>query len=391
MKSILDIDVSCFKNYQTAWNPKPVNLLDWLKSDKYKPQVDAIRQLSDKAKRDTLKSQLPGITPSGVFTHRRMSNLVSHTGFMAIDIDQDDTNKQIENLSDLKQQISNIKQIAYCGLSVSGTGYWALIPIEPDPKLHKAYFDYIAGIFASHWNISLDKSCKDISRLRGYSYDPEAYFNHEAVRLPPPPQKVMKPAVNASNKTQKTRTGTFEEIKDLSQAREAGLKQVEYRINQIVSTPGHQPLRSTAILMGGFVGKNIFGQSEAIAILHNLIERNSYLSNPEKIATYKQTAIDGIEHGIKNPIYPSKKVNDKPKLNWDKHLPKSEFETFETYIKGLQFKDGILINGHGYPATWDTTSQNKHIDQATKNYIEIADKNPSLLDLQQRFNLTDIS
>lgn len=49
----------------------------------------------------------------------------------------------------------------------------------------------------------------------------------------------------------------------------------------------------------------------------------------------------------------------------------NEFETFETYIKGLYFKDGILINGHGYPATWDTTSQNKHIDQRTKEYIEL--------------------
>jgi len=366
MNSILNVEVSCFKNYMTAGNPRKVNLLQWLQSDKYKQQVKTIRQLSDKASRDALKKDLPAITPSGIFTHRRMRDFVSHTGFMAIDIDFDDTNKQIGNWRDLKQEISKIQNIAYCGLSVSGKGYWALIPIEPDAKLHKTYFEFIAKVFSTNWNISLDPSCKDISRLRGYSYDAEAYFNHEAVRLRPPAQDVVKRAEIASTK----KRGNYSEIKETATARKAGLNQIEYQINQITATPGHPRLLKTAKLMGGFVGNNIFSEQEAISILHRLIEQNSYLNDTKKIEVYKQTAIDGIEHGINIPLFPSKKVESrKPKIDWKKHLPKSEFDDFETYIEGLVYKDGILHNAYGYPALWDTTKENKHIDQRTKDFI----------------------
>ncbi len=365
MESILNVDVSCFRNYRTAGNPRKVNLYDWLSSDKYKQEVDTIRQLPDKASRDALKSKLPAITPSGIFTHRRMSDLVSHTGFMAIDIDFDDTNKQIENWKELKQEISKIKNIAYCGISVSGTGYWALIPIAPDVNLHKAYFDYIAGIFANKWNISLDPSCKDISRLRGYSYDPEAYFNHTAHQLQPPPRAVDKPAEITST----AKRENYREIKDSNIAREAGLRQIKHQIDQITGTPGHPRLRSAALLMGGFVGKGIFTKNDAVYILHNLVEQNSYLNDTKKIESYKQTVIAAIDHGIKRPISPSEKVKDNKKTDWNKYLPKPEFDDFDTYVKSLHIENDILINGYGYPALWDTTSQNKHIDQATKDYI----------------------
>ncbi|MBW7841020.1 MAG: PriCT-2 domain-containing protein, partial [Chitinophagaceae bacterium] len=64
---------------------------------------------------------------------------------------------------------------------VSGRGLWGLIPIV-EPEHHKKYFEFIQKAFAS-MGIIIDESCKDVSRLRGYSYDPEAYFNHDAKPL----------------------------------------------------------------------------------------------------------------------------------------------------------------------------------------------------------------
>lgn len=170
------LTVSCFKNYKSPNNPKEVSLWKWLTSRKYKAQVDIIRSTSDLKKRKHYKSKLPAITPSGTFVQRKNNCLIQHSGFICIDIDHKD-NKHIGNFSRLKNELSNIKNIAYCGLSVSGEGYFALIPILY-PKQHEKQFLALYEDFKS-FGIKID-STKDVSRLRGYSYDDDAYFNTDA-------------------------------------------------------------------------------------------------------------------------------------------------------------------------------------------------------------------
>lgn len=173
MKSILDISVSIFKDVHTPNNSRTVNLLMWLRSEKYKHKVEEIRKSGNKE----LKKQLPAITPSGIFTYRELKYLTNHTGFIGFDIDFAD-NQHITNYTDLKEQLKNIQNIAYVGLSVSGRGYWGLIPIS-NPEKHKEHFQAIFEDF-QRYGINLDKSGSDVTRLRIYSYDPEAYFNHRA-------------------------------------------------------------------------------------------------------------------------------------------------------------------------------------------------------------------
>ena len=175
MKSVLDVQVSAYKNYYSK-DPKTVNLLKWLNSDKYADKVLEVRKETDKSKRDSLKSQLPVITVSGLFDGRGSDKLIKHSGLIAIDIDYDH-NRDIINFGDLKKEISKLDEIAYCGLSVSGNGYFCIIKIA-DPDDHISHFNAIYEDF-KEW-INIDQSCSDVSRLRGYSYDPEAYFNHDA-------------------------------------------------------------------------------------------------------------------------------------------------------------------------------------------------------------------
>ncbi len=175
--SILNIEVSCFKHYKSH-DHHSVNLLQWLQSTKYKKEVDAIRQIESKTDRDELKAKLPAITPSGLFSQRNAEGLIKHSGFIAIDIDFKD-NKQIDNYVDLKNELKKIKHIAYVGLSVSGNGYWALIPIADSGK-HKECVEFLVLQF-KQYGIILDSACKDVCRLRGYSYDKGAYFNHNAI------------------------------------------------------------------------------------------------------------------------------------------------------------------------------------------------------------------
>ena len=54
--SPLNVEVSCFKNYYSKDNPKTVNLLSWLLSNKYCKAVEEIRDLPNKKDRDKIKA-----------------------------------------------------------------------------------------------------------------------------------------------------------------------------------------------------------------------------------------------------------------------------------------------------------------------------------------------
>ena len=97
-KSILNIEVSCFANYNTPAKPMEVNLLRWLQSGKYKNEVGKIRAIENKEERDRIKALLPAITPSGIFFYRSEKDLIKHSGLIQFDIDYKE-NRHLGNLS----------------------------------------------------------------------------------------------------------------------------------------------------------------------------------------------------------------------------------------------------------------------------------------------------
>lgn len=175
--SVLDVNVSCFQNYNSPGNPLQVNLLDWLNSKVENQAVDFIRSLPDKEEQNRIKAKLTAITPSGIFSYRAENNLIKHSGLIQFDIDYKE-NTHITNYRELKSEISKIKNVAYCGLSVSGTGLWGLIPIAYTEK-HREHFDALKINF-KQLGIVIDEKPKNVASLRGYSYDNEAFFNHNA-------------------------------------------------------------------------------------------------------------------------------------------------------------------------------------------------------------------
>jgi len=198
MNSILDIQVSCYPYFRST-EGKSVNLLVWLQSEKHRDKVQAIRAMGDKVERDKLKAILPAITPSGLFRTRSEAGLIRHSGFIQFDIDS------VSDLGAVKRKLSGLSNVAYIGLSVSGRGFWGLIPIG-QPEHHKEYFQFIERAF-SGMGIMIDPSGKDVCRLRGYSYDPEGYFNHQARVLEQWYKSTPKSAIK-SNFRQNAGTGT---------------------------------------------------------------------------------------------------------------------------------------------------------------------------------------
>ena len=211
-KSILNTEVSFFPDLM---KPKPqgkVNLLDWLTKDTYMGLVTKIRNAKDKGSKSALKRKLPAITPSGVFSIRRDDALIRHSGLLCIDIDSEG-NEWIGSIPKLKSYFSKVKEVAYCGVSVSGNGLFLLIPISFITS-HRKHFRYISWFLSNEfrqialkngielpddWTF-IDQSCKNESRLRFASWDPNPYINHQALPL----MKYENDSLLFSNKPQST-------------------------------------------------------------------------------------------------------------------------------------------------------------------------------------------
>jgi len=183
MQSVLDKNVTLFKNYASNSGGVQVNLLKYLQSTKYyerQLEIAALKERQPKEYKDQ-KAGLICILPSCSDCTERASNATyTHTGLIQVDMDQDD-NTHVKDWNELKGNIAQIPQVAYCGLSISSKGLWAIIPIEYSEK-HLEHFHYIEKYFADR-GYTIDASCKNIQRLRGYAYDPTACYNHKARTL----------------------------------------------------------------------------------------------------------------------------------------------------------------------------------------------------------------
>lgn len=282
--NILDSPVSIFANYNTPSNPKTVTLKQFLTSTKYRAEVECIRATDDKAERDKLKATLPAITPSGLFSYRAVGSLVKHSGLICLDIDYKG-NEAIGNFFELKEQLVKIPNVAFCIKSVSEKGYAVGIPIAY-PERHGQHFDALKRIFWEKIGLVVDKACRDVSRLRGYSYDDDAYLNENAkvFALYDEPKKV------ASNYVQRSRTSYTQQNDPL----EACLKIIQNSNNG----ERHNALLKSARLAGGYIAAGLLDEAYAVDELENEFGRREFDRDYKPLKTIR----DGITHGKQAPI-----------------------------------------------------------------------------------------
>jgi hypothetical protein len=279
--SPLNVTVSCFANAKST-EPQPVNLLVWLKTDKYKEPVEVIRATASKEERTKLKLRLPGITPSGQFTKRKADNLIKHSGLLCLDIDHQD-NKHIGNFAQLKTELAKIKNFAYIGLSVSGGGYFCLVPIA-QPEKHKLHFKALHNQLAK-FGIVLDTSGSDVSRLRFASYDSEAYFNHHARVY----SNIYKEEEPQPQQSEKHSSDNESEPLDIVVNMVKGARDGEK----------HHTLYRAARLAGGYIAGKKIDENKAVEALQAAIKAKA---NVHSIEDAFKTIEDGIAIGKNAPI-----------------------------------------------------------------------------------------
>lgn len=148
-----------------------ISILDFLKSVKsghYKEQIEKIRTEHDKTKRDILKKQLPAVTISGIFTERKQELLITHSGFIQIDID---------HFSDKSALITD--QYTY-SLFKSASGGGLAIVVKVNPEKHKESFNFLRNYYFKEFGIVVDSAPQNVASLRFVSYDPELIINERS-------------------------------------------------------------------------------------------------------------------------------------------------------------------------------------------------------------------
>jgi predicted P-loop ATPase len=148
-------------------------LLERIQKGDYQDQFFKVSKVKDKEERQKLKAKiLSGFTTSGVFTYRSKNGLKKHSGLIAIDIDN------IDNLNEIRAKLNNDLFTFATFQSVSGNGLCVIIKINPTKHLET--FLAIEQYYFETYGIEIDRSCKDVSRFRYVSYDPELYHNPDS-------------------------------------------------------------------------------------------------------------------------------------------------------------------------------------------------------------------
>lgn len=145
--------------------------LNNVKHGTYEHLINPINEEPDKKKRKKLKENtLPYVTISGTFPEvRNKEGLGEHSGFICLDIDDS---------PDLSRDWENVTQDKYTyGAFKSASGLGIAVIVKINPAKHLESFLALERYYLEKFQIILDKSCKDVTRPRFVSNDPNAYIN----------------------------------------------------------------------------------------------------------------------------------------------------------------------------------------------------------------------
>ena len=148
---------------------------NFLGSKRHISRILDLRAETDESRKKAIKLSLPMATVSGWFSpSRKIEHLQRHSGFICLDIDEKDNPGR--SIDEIRELLVSRDDVAYAALSVGGKGMFALLPLAW-PERHGEQFDALKDEFMDCYGLVLDKSCRDVTRLRALSYDPDAYMS----------------------------------------------------------------------------------------------------------------------------------------------------------------------------------------------------------------------
>ena len=183
-----DIEVTYFNN---IWD---VNNFDYKKccristiisrmkdpNSKIAQKISVVRPITDDKLRKEAKKSLPVIMWQGIFHHRSNNGCAFLTGLMCIDVDH----KTDEELKMVKQTVMGWGCTYCCFKSPSGDGLKVVIKTDNISLIHYGnFYRQVEQIFINQFGIEPDDDCEDVGRACYCSFDPDLYYNPNAIPL----------------------------------------------------------------------------------------------------------------------------------------------------------------------------------------------------------------
>lgn len=133
--------------------------------------VGAVRSAKTDDQKSAAKKNVPMVTISGTFSTRSDAALIEHSGFLCMDIDNEDPDK-------VKSILAADDHVYAIFSSISNNG--AAVVFNIDGKRHRDAFLAISEYLFETYSLVVDPSCKNESRGRFVSHDPNLYINQSA-------------------------------------------------------------------------------------------------------------------------------------------------------------------------------------------------------------------
>lgn len=153
---------------------------------------------------ESQKKALPAVTWSGTFSKRQIDQLKQYSGLLCIDIDKISTEKLLQ----IKERLKLDQYTFLVFTSPSGNGLKVIFKVVGGAGSHTENFKAIENYFFHEYNIAIDQSGKDVSRLCFLSFDPDLYTNNNSIPfdhnkykfIPTIPAVASKPLTRAEQK-----------------------------------------------------------------------------------------------------------------------------------------------------------------------------------------------
>ncbi|MGN6248951.1 MAG: BT4734/BF3469 family protein [Ginsengibacter sp.] len=249
---------------------------------KYEDQQ--INDVDFKIKKAELKSKLRCFSPSALLQSRAKGNIIeiSRSGIMQLDFDHYDI--QDYDIEELKQAVFSLPFIAFCSLSCSGKGFYALALIAEPEKLNE-YAEHCFNVFLKY-GIKADRSKgRNVNDLRYLSYDANMLIREhpEILRIKHLNRQEAPKPFYAANYTKK------------SFAANSSLINKELKSLQVVNVGNRwQTVQKVAYTLGGLNDSSILNS------IKQAIESNGSFAGEEK--KYLQCAEICFKAGSQKPI-----------------------------------------------------------------------------------------
>lgn len=275
------------------------DVLEGIKDGKWKEPIEKYRAMPAGPAKSEAKRKLPYWTPSGTFEKREASGLLEHTGLICMDFD-----KLGDAAAAVRDKVADDPIVSFCALSAGREGIYCIVKIDGDPGLHGAAFSFLQDYFLQFHGLTADKSCKDVSRARFVSYDPDAVLNDGREVLASKYIKDYLTAKEADARAARPANNGQPRGADKGDGHPYIARCIENKKAQAFgfisdATDGHkhQARLHASILLGGLVPHHLSRENAKDVLMEALANAGSLNDGALK------TVEDGLGFGEKRPIY----------------------------------------------------------------------------------------